>query len=161
MKHLYAILAAGCIALPGAATAHEDTHKNAAPSSAAKEQQPWGIAGDPKAVRRIIRIAMSDDMRFTPDRVEVKRGETVRFVVTNAGVQLHEFVLGTKKELDEHAALMIKFPNMEHDAPYMAHVKPGRKGDVVWRFNRAGEFRFACLVAGHYQAGMRGTINVK
>ena len=73
---------------------------------------------------------------------------------------MHEFVLGTKKELDEHAALMVKFPNMEHDEPYMAHVAPGKTGEIIWTFNRAGEFDFACLISGHYQAGMMGKVRV-
>jgi uncharacterized cupredoxin-like copper-binding protein len=100
-------------------------------------------------------------MRFTPDRIEVRQGETVKFVVRNSGKVMHEFVIGTKKELDEHAALMVKFPNMEHDEPYMAHVPPGKTGEIVWTFNRAGEFEFACLIAGHYQAGMVGKIMVR
>ncbi len=103
---------------------------------------------------------MTDTMRFTPDRIEVREGETVRIVLKNDGKLLHEFVLGTKKELDEHAALMVKFPTMEHDEPYMAHVAPGKKGEIVWTFNRAGEFDFACLIAGHYQAGMVGKVRV-
>ena len=45
---------------------------------------------------------------------------------------MHEFVIGTKKELDEHAALMLKFPDMEHDEPYMAHVAPGKTGEIIW-----------------------------
>ena len=73
---------------------------------------------------------------------------------------MHEFVIGDKKDLDEHAALMVKFPNMEHDEPYMAHVAPGKAGQIIWNFNRAGEFDFACLIAGHYQAGMVGKIKV-
>ncbi|NCV58626.1 MAG: hypothetical protein EBW47_07525, partial [Betaproteobacteria bacterium] len=107
-----------------------------------------------------IEVQMTDNMRFAPNRIDVKLGETVRFVVVNAGKVMHEFVLGTKRELDEHAALMKKFPNMEHDEPYMAHVEPGKKGEIVWTFNRVGEFDFACLLPGHYEAGMRGTINV-
>ncbi len=55
---------------------------------------------------------------------------------------------------------MLKFPNMEHDEPYMAHVPPGKTGQIVWTFNRAGDFDFACLIAGHYQAGMVGKIIV-
>lgn len=125
-----------------------------------KEQKPWGIAGDAKAVTRTIEIKMSDKMRFTPDRIGVREGETVRLVHRNKGKILHEFVLGTKKELEEHAALMLKFPNMEHDEPYMAHVGPGKTGEIVWTFNRAGEFDFACLIAGHYQAGMVGKVTV-
>jgi uncharacterized cupredoxin-like copper-binding protein len=56
---------------------------------------------------------------------------------------------------------MVKFPNMEHDEPYMAHVNAGQQGDIIWHFNRPGEFEFACLIAGHYQAGMRGKIVVQ
>jgi uncharacterized cupredoxin-like copper-binding protein len=69
-------------------------------------------------------------------------------------------VIGTQQALDEHAALMLKFPNMAHDEPYMAHVAPGKAGEIVWTFNRAGDFGFACLIAGHYQAGMVGRITV-
>jgi uncharacterized cupredoxin-like copper-binding protein len=104
---------------------------------------------------------MLDTMRFVPDRIEVRLGETVRLVHRNAGKVMHEFVIGTKKELDEHAALMLKFPNMEHDEPYMAHVPPGGRAEIVWTFNRAGEFDFACLIAGHYSAGMVGKIMVR
>ena len=99
-------------------------------------------------------------MRFKPALIEVRQGETIRFVVRNRGKLLHEFVIGTKPELDAHAALMLKFPNMEHDEPYMAHVAPGKSGEILWNFNRAGEFEFACLIAGHYQAGMIGKIRV-
>lgn len=125
-----------------------------------KEQQPWGIAGEAKEVKRTVEIAMSDDMRFTPSTIEVKQGETLRFVLRNKGKVLHEMVIGTAKALEEHAALMQKFPGMEHDEPHMAHVASGRKGELVWKFNRAGEFDFACLIPGHYQAGMVGKIKV-
>ena len=99
-------------------------------------------------------------MRFTPNALSFKQGETVRFVVNNQGKVLHEMVIGTKKELDDHAALMLKFPNMEHDEPYMAHVAAGKSQELIWTFNRAGNFEFACLIAGHYQAGMVGKITV-
>ncbi len=143
-----------------AAQAHgEEAHAGKA-GPVVKEQKDWGIAGDAKAATRTVQIRMTDDMRFTPDRIELRQGDTVRFVVRNTGKVMHEFVIGTKKELDEHAALMLKFPNMEHDEPYMAHVPPGRTGEIVWTFNRAGDFDFACLIAGHYQAGMVGRIQV-
>jgi uncharacterized cupredoxin-like copper-binding protein len=125
-----------------------------------KEQKDWGIAGDAKRAKRNIAVGMADNMRFTPARIEVRQGETVKFVVRNAGKQMHEFVIGTKAENARHAELMVKFPNMEHDEPYMAHVPPGKTGEIVWTFNRAGEFEFACLIAGHYQGGMVGTIMV-
>jgi len=159
MKHRIIALAA-LAALSLGAHAHEGVTHASKSSPVRKEQTAWGVAGDAKAARRTLRLVMSDDMRFTPDAIEVKKGETVRIVVSNRGRTLHEFVLGTKKELEEHAALMIKFPNMEHDEPYMVHVPPGQTGEIIWTFNRRGEFDFACLVPGHYQAGMVGKVKV-
>ena len=143
-----------------AAFAHEGKHDKKKDIVVKKEQKEWGIAGDAKAVKRTIKLAMSDTMRFTPDKIEVKEGETVRLSLKNTGKIMHEMVIGTKRELDEHAALMVKFPTMEHDEPYMAHIAPGKTGEIVWTFNRPGEFDFACLIAGHYQAGMVGKIKV-
>jgi uncharacterized cupredoxin-like copper-binding protein len=156
---------AGLLALAGfaaapAALAHDAAGAKKHAAAVKKEQQPWGIAGEPREATRTIEIAMGDDMRFRPSAIEVKEGETVRFVVRNRGKLLHELVIGTKQALEEHAALMRKFPGMEHDEPHMAHVAAGRKGELVWRFNRPGEFAFACLVAGHYEAGMVGRIQV-
>ena len=165
MKLSKALLATAFIGFCAGASinawAHGDeTHaKKAGPVK--MEQKAWGIAGDAKTVKKTITFIMSDAMRFTPDKIEVKQGETVKFVIQNGGKVLHEMVIGTRKELEEHAALMVRFPNMEHDEPYMAHVKPGTAGELVWNFNRAGEFELACLVAGHYQAGMVGKIIVR
>jgi uncharacterized cupredoxin-like copper-binding protein len=141
------------------ATAHGEKKHDAAPVK--KEQQDWGIAGDARAVRRTVEVRMLDTMRFVPDRIDVPLNETVRFKVRNTGQVMHEFVIGTRAENERHAALMLKFPDMEHDEPYMAHVAPGKSGAIVWQFNRAGTFEFACLIAGHYQAGMTGTITVR
>jgi uncharacterized cupredoxin-like copper-binding protein len=163
MKTTLTLISSLLLALAaGGAQAHGDGHAASAPhGEVKKEQKPWGIAGERRAAQRTINIAMSDDMRFTPSRIELREGETVRLVMTNNGAVLHELVIGTQKELEEHAALMLKFPDMEHDEPYMAHVPTGQTGEIVWTFNRAGEFDFACLVAGHFQAGMRGKFIVK
>lgn len=144
---------------PLAARAHGPKPHAAGP--VVKEQKDWGIAGDAKAVRRTVEVQMSDAMRFTPERLSVKLGETVRFRVRNDGRVMHEFVIGTLQENARHAELMVKFPDMEHDEPYMAHVPPGQTGEIVWTFNRAGRFEFACLIAGHYQDGMKGVITVE
>jgi uncharacterized cupredoxin-like copper-binding protein len=155
------IATAAALALSaGSAFAHEKHDAKKASAPAKKEQKLWGIAGDAKDTKRTIEIAMSDDMRFTPSNIEVSQGETVKFVVRNKGKVLHEMVIGDKNTLDEHAALMVKFPGMEHDEPYMTHVTAGKQGSLVWTFNRPGDFDFACLIAGHYQAGMVGKIKV-
>lgn len=158
-----AIMLSGGALVSGHVHAHSPSAHGSSQShmqSVKAEQYDWGIAGDPKAVGRTIEISMTDNMRFTPARINVQLDETVRFVIRNDGKLLHEFVIGTKDELDKHAALMQKFPGMVHDEPYMAHVDPAKTGEVVWRFNRVGEFEFACLLPGHYQAGMVGKIVV-
>ena len=158
IKTLCAVLFALTAVAQAQAHGDEANAKKAGPVK--KEQKEWGIAGDAKAVKRTITVSMSDTMRFSPDLIEVKQGDTIKLVMKNEGKQLHELVIGTKKELDEHAALMVKFPNMEHGEPYMAHVPVGKTAEIIWTFNKPGDFDFACLIAGHYQAGMVGKIKV-
>lgn len=153
------LLAAPLMTAAPLAYAHGDP-KPAAATAAPAEQTAWGIAGKPGEVTRTLTLDMADTMRFTPDKLAVQEGDTVRFIVRNTGRMLHEMVIGTPAELAKHAALMAKFPNMEHDEAYMVHVDPGQAGEIVWHFNRAGSFEFACLIAGHYEAGMRGTLTV-
>ena len=159
MKTFFQAFALALAMAGPSAFAHGDpAHKPGA--TVRKEQKDWGIAGEAKAAKRTVEVKMLDTMRFSPDSIEVRQGETVKFVVKNDGQQMHEFVIGTKKENDAHAELMLKHPGMEHDEPYMAHVAPGKTGEIVWTFNRPGDFDFACLIAGHYQAGMVGNIKV-
>lgn len=156
------LLSLGLLAFPLAQAHGPSSHAgDKAASSAPAEQKDWGIGGDPKKVQRTIEVRMTDNMRFTPDTIQVKLGETVRLVAVNAGKVLHEIVIGSPAELKEHAEMMKKHPGMEHDEPYMAHVDPGKKGDIVWTFNRAGTFEFACLIPGHFEAGMIGRITVQ
>jgi uncharacterized cupredoxin-like copper-binding protein len=145
------------------ASAHGDGHAAKKPTYDAStvEERAFGREGDPRKVTRTVRLDMTDAFRFTPADVSVRRGETVRFVVANSGKALHEMVLGTTEELKAHAELMKKFPDMEHADANMAHVKPGAKGEIVWQFTRAGEYQFACLIPGHYEAGMVGKVVVK
>jgi uncharacterized cupredoxin-like copper-binding protein len=155
---------AACLALV-AFSAASQAHENhgAKPKGAATlapEQKAWGIAGKASAARRTIDIAMADDMTFTPSVIEVREGDTIRLRLKNRGKELHELVLGTTAEIEAHAAMMKKFPDMEHDDPWMVHVPAGKTGDMVWTFNRAGDFDFACLVKDHYELGMAGRIRV-
>lgn len=158
MKKAFATALLGVASL---AHAHGDKQQGkAAFDPATAEQKAFGIAGDPHKAGKTIAVALDDNMRFTPEQIKVKRGDTIRLVVTNRGKMRHEMILGTAKELAEHAELMKKFPDMEHAEPYMAHVDPGRTEEIVWTFNRPGEFEFACLMPGHYEAGMTGKISV-
>ena len=157
-------LAAAVLAVSvGGAFAHGDDLKGKKPAFDASkvEERAFGRQGNPSKVTRTINHVMTDKFRFTPSEVTVKRGETVRFVVANGGQLMHEMVLGTVQELKEHAELMKKFPEMEHEDSNMAHVKPGTKGAIVWQFTKAGEYQFACLIPGHFEAGMVGKIVVR
>jgi uncharacterized cupredoxin-like copper-binding protein len=150
----------------GAASASAIAHGDAkqekkADREISTEEKAFGREGDPKKVSRTVNVDMSDKMRFSPSELTVKRGETIRFRVKNDGQVLHELVLGTMQDLKEHAELMRKHPGMEHDEPYMAHVAPGKTETMVWRFTKAGEFHYGCLVPGHFEAGMIGKVIVK
>jgi len=146
----------------GTALAHSDDHdgKKAAAKPISSEEHAFGREGNPKKATRTVAIDMSDEMRFMPAEISVTQGETVKFVVANKGQILHEMVIGTEKELLAHAELMKKHPGMEHDEPYMAHVKAGGKEQITWQFTKPGTFSFACLIPGHYEAGMKGRIVV-
>lgn len=119
-----------------------------------------GRPGDPGKVVRTVEIGAHDTMRFNHAQFTVKRGETVRIVLRNVGKVPHELVLGDEKSLREHAKLMQKFPDMEHADPNQVSVAPGKTGEFVWQFTKAGTVHFACLHPGHYEAGMKGTITV-
>jgi uncharacterized cupredoxin-like copper-binding protein len=164
MHRMVKVVMASMALASASAFAHGDKHaaegKNE-PKAISTEEKDFGREGDPKKATRTIRVAMSDKMRFTPASLVIKRGETVKFVVKNNGKVMHEMVLGTTKELKEHAEMMKKHPAMEHDEPYMAHVAPGKTETMVWQFTKAGEFQFGCLVPGHFEAGMIGKVTVK
>ena len=145
----------------GAVRAHgEKPHASKSIDYSKAEQHAFGRAADPKKAKRTVRVEMTDQMRFLPAEVTVKRGEIVRFVPVNKGQVLHEMVLGTMDELKKHAELMKKHPGMEHDEPHMAHVSPGKQGEMGWQFTKAGEFFFGCLIPGHFEAGMIGKVVV-
>ena len=139
----------------GAATfsaiAHEGEHFSA------------GVPGNPKKPARTVTVVMSDDngMKFTPDHLDVKKGEQVHFIIQNKGALKHEFMLASVADNDKHAKLMMKYPDMEHDDPNAKSVDPGKSAEILWRFSKGGTFEFACLIPGHREAGMHGTVTVK
>jgi len=110
----------------------------------------------------VIVMKETDDggMIFTPKKLEVKKGQTIRFVIRNKGELEHEFVLDNHEGVMEHKAVMVKFPEMEHDDPNSVRLDSGKQGEVIWKFSNGGTFEFACLIPGHYEAGMKGDITV-
>lgn len=124
------------------------------------DEYPWGREADSRKVSRTIAMDMADTMRFSPSEVKVKRGDSVKFVVRNTGKMMHEMVIGRQEGLEKHAEMMKKHPGMEHEAPYMVHVSPGKKEEIIWTFTQPGTFIYGCLIPGHWEAGMKGTIVV-
>ena len=119
-----------------------------------------GKPGVASKVTRTVQVDMKDDMRFHLDTFKAKRGETIRFVIKNSGALKHEMVLGTEKDLKDHYEVMKKHPEMEHAEPNMVTLAPGKTGEIIWQFTKAGKVDFACLQPGHYDAGMKGMVHV-
>jgi uncharacterized cupredoxin-like copper-binding protein len=123
-----------------------------------------GRPGNPKKPARIIEVVMKEGdgkMEYVPNRVEVKRNEQIRFVLKNVGELAHEFVLASTADNLKHAALMQKYPDMEHDDPNGKTLQPKRNAEILWRFTKRGEFEYGCLIPGHREAGMTGKVIVK
>ncbi len=128
------------------------------------DETAYGKPGDPKKPARPIQVVMSEKdgkMSFIPDRIEVRRGEQIRFQLRNNGELDHELVLATLEENLKHAVEMQKNPDMEHDDPNAKRLAPKKAGEIVWAFTKPGEFDFSCLIPGHREAGMTGKIIVK
>ena len=124
----------------------------------------YGKVGDPKKPARPVQVVMSEKdgkMSFIPDRIEIRRGEQVKFSLRNNGELDHELVLATLEENLKHAVEMQKNPDMEHEDPNAKRLAPKKTGEIVWAFTKAGEFDFSCLIPGHREAGMTGKIIVK
>jgi uncharacterized cupredoxin-like copper-binding protein len=155
---LLAVLATGLAVGLLSATAWAD------PGHSHGAETAYGKPGDPKKPARIVQIVMRESdgkMLFQPDTLTVRRGEQVRFQLRNNGVLDHEFVVGTVEENLKHMKEMEKNPDMEHDDPNAKRLKPKATGEIVWQFTKAGKFDFSCLIPGHREAGMFGTITVQ
>jgi uncharacterized cupredoxin-like copper-binding protein len=135
-----------------------------APAHENHEHFSAGEPGNPQKPSRTVKVTMLEDgkrMLFDPSSVEVRVGEQIRFELFNEGSEYHEFVLATHAENRKHAEVMKRLPNMEHNDPNAKRLSALSSGDLLWKFTRLGEFEYACLIPGHFQAGMHGKIIVK
>ena len=137
---------------------HDHDHSNKAGSGLIEIE--FGKYGTQMHPTFTIEISMSDDMRFTPATIQVKQGDIVEFIHANEVQLMHEFVLGTLQSLNEHAEEMKQNPSMSHDKPFTVNIAPGETGTNTWQSTESGVFHFGCLIPGHYEAGMRGTVIV-
>jgi uncharacterized cupredoxin-like copper-binding protein len=123
-----------------------------------------GVPGEKSKVTQTIKVTMkeTDDgkMLYIPNKISVRKGQTVKFSIRNAGEVDHEFVLDRQEANLEHKAVMAKFPEMEHDNPNAVSLAPGESGEIIWKFTSDGPLEFACLKPGHYEAGMRGDLSI-
>ena len=124
------------------------------------DNEAVGKPGVAAKVTRTVNVDMTDNMRFSAASIDARQGETIKFIVKNSGKVKHEMVLGTAKELKDHYEVMKKNPEMEHADANMVTVAPGKTGEIIWQFTKAGKVDFACLQPGHYDAGMKGLVNV-
>ena len=120
-----------------------------------------GVAARPARTVEVTASEVEGRMAFAPDHIDAAKGEQVRFVIRNAGALAHEFVLGAKAENAAHAKMMAAMPDMKHNDPNAVTIAPGQTTTIVWRFSKPGKFEFACLIPGHYEAGMHGAVTVK
>jgi len=112
----------------------------------------------------VVAIVMGESdgkMAFTPNRIEVKRGEQIRFTLKNEGLLEHEIVLATLERNQRHAREMMDNPEMRHDEPNAKRLAPGETGEILWRFTKSMTLDFSCLIPGHREAGMFGAVAVK
>lgn len=142
----------------GQAAAHGD-HDHGRETFAA------GEPGSPTRPAKVLAVTLEEkpdgSMTVTPAHLEVKRGTQIRFEIKNAGKATHEFMLGTLTDNAAHKLEMRKNPEMEHDDPNGKTIEAGGMAQILWRFSKVGTFEYACLLPGHYEAGMHGLVDVK
>lgn len=147
------VLAVACGGNGTGAGGHDHAHQHTSEGSVP------GNAADRADADREIKIVTTDELRFEPDSIQVEEGEIITFVVQNKGDANHEFVLGDADYQHAHAEEM-------HDEGMMGEsenaltLKPGETKELTWEFSEAGEVLYGCHVAGHYDGGMVGTIEV-
>ena len=141
-----------------------------------------GEKGESSEVDRIIEIKMYDNY-FEPNVLNIKKGETIKFIVYNYGELVHEFNIATKEmhikhqpemmKMVEHEILLAdridkeKMKEMAKKDHSMAHshsnsvlLEPNEIGEIIWKFSTTANLEAACNVPGHYQDGMIATVSL-
>ena len=170
MKTRLTLALALTLGLSGAALAHDDDamdhmdHMGQNGEHHHSHAFAFGHRGKAEEVTRTVAITMND-MSFTPDRLQVTVGETIRFRITNAGAVEHDFTLGDAATQAVHRQAMEKageegHPHHHHHGGNAVMLAPGATGEVIWTFTKPGPLEFDCNVPGHFEAGMAGTLTV-
>ena len=142
-----------------------------------------GEKGDPNKVDRVIEIEMHDNYYY-PENIDVKKGETIKFIVKNLGNLVHEYNIGTKEMHIKHRPEMMKLVeneilladkidrkkmkemskkdhSMGHSHANSVLLEPNETGEIIWKFSKNISLEMACNMPGHYEVGMVGRINLK
>jgi uncharacterized cupredoxin-like copper-binding protein len=150
-------LAAPAQAAPGAAGhGHGHGHHGGAAHGATATD---GSPGKPTEVNRTVRVE-ARDTTFNVKQIQVRAGETVKFVIENKGKLPHEFAIASAQEHDEHRKMMQQMPDMVHDEPNAVTLKPGETREVIWKFGKDTNVEFSCNIPGHAEQGMKGSFRV-
>lgn len=160
LKRISFLVAAVATIYSGMSLSHGENKEHEEEAEYDAVSKPFGEYAPGLEPVKTINVSMTDNMRYTPSDMSIEAGDVIRFVLSNDGQIQHEFVLGTQESLAEHAEMMMKFPGMEHEEPYMAHVAPGKTKEMIWKFSKSGTYEFGCLLPGHFAAGMKGSITV-
>lgn len=153
------LLAAACSSSGGGDSGSDTTMD---PNMDMDEAFSFGEPADASDADRVVEIAANDDFTFDPPSVGVEMGETVTFRVTNTGVIVHDFTLGDEGMQAEHEEEMTEMSDDSamHEEPNTMAIEPGGTMDMTWHFTESGPLIFGCHQAGHYAAGMKGTLVV-
>ena len=139
-----------------------------------------GEEGNPNNIDRTIKIKMYDNY-YEPNFIEVKKGETIKFIVQNVGEIVHEYNIATKEmhikhqpemqKLMEHGILLVdridmakmkemskKDHSLSHSHSNSIMLEPKKTGVIIWKFSKDIDLEMACNVPGHYESGMVGKI---
>lgn len=167
MRKLLAVLAV--VGLTVAACGGDDAGHGGGHDMGDAPQEDHGMSGDLGALGsaamaddadRTIEVLTLDSLEFDPESIEIKVGETITFRITNDSSARHDFYLGGEEAQEQHAKDMMGSNAMVHDEPNTVTVEPGETKEVTWTFTETGTTYYGCHEAGHYGAGMKGTITV-
>ena len=135
-----------------------------------------GEKGNSADVSKVITVKMYDNY-YEPSKFEIKKNQTIKFIVYNYGEFVHEFNIATKKMHLKHQPEMMKMVeneillanridkkkmkelskkdhSMSHSHSNSVLLEPNQRGEIIWKFNTDAELEAACNVPGHYQSGM-------
>ena len=140
-----------------------------------------GKKGESSEVDRVIEIKMYDNY-YEPKEINIKKGETIKFIVYNSGKLVHEFNIATKEMHLKHQPEMMKMVEKEillgdridikkmkelaktdhsmgHSHSNSVLLEPDQSAELIWKFNTDADLEAACNVPGHYESGMIAKIN--